>query len=126
MCPMPRSRRWACRLRLLRSPVGTRLFLAREIQNCETNRRIPKSPATLDATDSRFLVQVLGAKNSVLISDTTEETEWAGFKGFSHLRSWLCVPLVASQQVLGLLSLGDTRAQAFTQEHLRLDPDWVI
>ena len=112
--------------RVLLVEADTRLFLAREVQNYELNRRIHKSPATLDATDSRFLMQVLAAKNSLLISDTTAETEWAGFKGFSHLRSWLCVPLVASQQVLGLLSLGDTRAQAFTPEHLRLAKSLAI
>ena len=112
--------------RVLLVEAETRLFLAREIQNCETNRRIPKSPATLDAADSRFLMQVLAAKSSLLISDTRAEPEWTGFKGFSHLHSWLCVPLVASQRVLGLLSLGDTRAQAFTQEHLRLAKSLAI
>jgi PAS domain S-box-containing protein len=112
--------------RVLLVEADTRLFLAREIQTCETSRRIPKSPATLDARDSRFLMQVLAAKNSLLIPDTTEETEWAAFKGYSHLRSWLCVPLVASQRVLGLLSLGDTRAQAFTLEHLRLAKSLAI
>jgi GAF domain-containing protein len=62
----------------------------------------------------------------LLIPNTAEETGWAAFRGFSHLRSWLCVPLVASQQVLGLLSLGDTRAQAFTQEHSRLAKSLAI
>lgn len=42
------------------------------------------------------------------------------------MRSWLCVPLVASQQVLGLLSLGDTRAHFFTHEHLRLAKSLAI
>ncbi len=36
------------------------------------------------------------------------------------------MPLVASQQVLGLLSLGDTHVQAFTQEHLRLAKSLAI
>jgi len=36
------------------------------------------------------------------------------------------VPLVASQQVLGLLSLGHTHVQAFTQEHLRLAKSLAI
>ncbi len=62
----------------------------------------------------------------MLIAITALETGWASFKGFSHLRSWLCVPLVASQQVLGLLSLGDTQAQAFTQDHLRLAKSLAI
>jgi PAS domain S-box-containing protein len=106
--------------RILLVEAETRLFLAREVQGCETNRRIPKSPATFDAKDSEFLMHVLAGRSSLLIPNTAVEAGWAAFKGFSHLRSWLCVPLVASQQVLGLLSLGDTHAQAFTQEHLRL------
>jgi PAS domain S-box-containing protein len=112
--------------RILLVEAGTRLFLAREVQGCETNRRIPKSPATLDAKDNEFLMHVLAGRNSLLIPNTAVETEWVAFKGFSHLGSWLCVPLVASQQVLGLLSLGDTHAQAFTQEHLRLAKSLAI
>jgi len=112
--------------RILLVEADTRLFLAREVQGCETNRRIPKSPATLDAKDSEFLMHVLAGRNSLLIPNTAVEAEWVAFKGFSHLRAWLCVPLVASQQVLGLLSLGDTHAQAFTQEHLRLAKSLAI
>ncbi len=112
--------------RILLVEADTRLFLAREVQGYETNRRIPKSPATLDAKDSEFLMHVLAGRNSLLIPNTAVETEWVAFKGFSYLRSWLCVPLVASQQVLGLLSLGDTHAQAFTQEHLRLAKSLAI
>jgi transcriptional regulator with GAF, ATPase, and Fis domain len=112
--------------RVLLVEAGTRLFLARDVQGCETNRRVPKSPLTLDAKDSEFLMRVLAGRNGLLIPNTTEETGWAAFKGFSHLRSWLWVPLVASQQVLGLLSLGDTHAHAFTQEHLRLAKSLAI
>jgi PAS domain S-box-containing protein len=112
--------------RVLLVEADTRLFLAREIHNYETNRRIPRSPLTLDAKDSRFLMQVLATKNSLLVPDTTSEAEWDAFKGFSHLRSWLCVPLVASQQVLGFLSLGDTRGNAFSPEHMRLAKSLAI
>lgn len=112
--------------RVLLVETDTRIFVAREVENCETNRRVLKSPATLDATDNRFLMQVLTTRSSLLIPDTAEETEWAAFKGFSDLRSWLCVPLVASRQVLGLLSVGDTRARAFTQEHLHLAKSLAI
>lgn len=112
--------------RVLLVEADTRLFLAREVQNSEPSRRIPKFPATLDAKDSGFLMHVLATRNSLLIPNTAEETDWTAFKGFSHLRSWLCVPLVASQQVLGILSLGDTRTKAFTQEHLRLAKSLAI
>jgi GAF domain-containing protein len=106
--------------------ADTRLFLAREVQGCEADRRIPKSPATLDAKENQFLMHVLAGRNSLLIPNTAVEAEWVAFKGFSHLGSWLCVPLVASNQVLGLLSLGDTHARAFTQEHLRLAKSLAI
>ena len=112
--------------RILLVEADTRLFLAREVQACETSRRFPRSPATYYARDSEFLMQVLAGRNSLLIPNTAAETGWAAFRGFSHLRSWLCVPLVASQHVLGLLSLGDTHAQAFTQEHLRLAKSLAI
>jgi len=112
--------------RILLVEAETRLFLAREVQGTEAGHRIPKSPATFDSRDSEFLMHVLAGRNSLLIPNTDEEASWVGFKGFSHLRSWLCVPLVASRQVLGLLSLGDTRAQAFTQEHLRLAKSLAI
>lgn len=106
--------------------ADTRLFLAREAQNCQASRRSPKFPATLDARDNEFLLRVLTNSNSLLIPNTGEESGWAAFRGFSHLRSWLCVPVVASQQVLGLLLLGDTRGCALNQEHLRLAKSLAI
>jgi PAS domain S-box-containing protein len=112
--------------RVLLVEADTRLFLAREVQNSEPGRRIPKFPATLDAKDSAYLMHVLTTRGSLLIPNTVEETGWGAFRGFSHLRSWLCVPLVASQQVLGLLSLGHTHVRAFTQEHLRLAKSLAI
>jgi PAS domain S-box-containing protein len=112
--------------RVLLLESDARLFLAREVQHYEANRRPQKCPVTSDATDSRFLMQVLTSRTSLLISNTGEEKDWDQFKGNSHFRSWLCVPLVASQHVLGLLSLGNTRAQTFTSEHLRLAKSLAI
>ncbi len=112
--------------RILLVEADTRLFLAREMQGHEAKRRVPISPSTFDAKDSEFLLHVLAGRNSLLIANTSLEKEWSSFKGFSHLQSWLCVPLVASQQLLGLLSLGDSRAQAFTPEHLRLAKSLAI
>jgi PAS domain S-box-containing protein len=112
--------------RVLLVEAGTRLFLAREAQNSESSRAVPKFPATLDAKDSSFLMHILVTRNSLLIANTAEEREWASFRGFSSLGSWLCAPLVASQQVLGILSLGDARARAFTPEHLRIAKSLAI
>jgi len=101
-------------------------FTAREMQKCGTNRRPTKYPPTFDATHNRFLMQVLTTKNAVLFSDTSGEADWHSFAGHGHFRSWLCVPLVASQRVLGLLSLGCAQSQAFSHEHLRLAKSLAI
>ena len=112
--------------RVLLVETDTHLFLAREMQHSGSSRRLPRCPATLDASDNPFLMQVLATKTAVLLADTTADYEWQTFKGYSHMRSCLCVPLIASGRVLGLLSLGDTRARAFSQEHLRLAKSLAI
>ncbi len=112
--------------RVLLVETDIHLFLAREMRQPEASRRVPKCPATFDASHSRFLMRVLASKAPVLIPDTSTELEWQSFKGYSQMRSWLCVPLIASQRVLGLLSLGDARPQAFSQEHLRLAKSLAI
>jgi PAS domain S-box-containing protein len=112
--------------RVLLVETDTHLFLAREMRQPEASRRLPKCPATFDASDNRFLMHVLATKAPVLIPDTDAEPEWQDFKGYAQMRSWLCVPLIASQRVLGLLSLGDARPQAFSQEHLRLAKSLAI
>ena len=114
----------SARVLLLEAP--TRLFLAREVQRDESIRRPPRCPETWDAVESRFLLHALSSKMSLLLSDTGQENDWGTFRGNSHFRSWLCVPLIASQKVLGLLSLGDTRVQALSQEHLRLAQSLAI
>jgi PAS domain S-box-containing protein len=112
--------------RVLLLETHTRLFLAREIERYQSTRRVPKCPSTWDALECRLLMQVLSSRTSLLISDTSQESDWDLFTGNSHFSSWLSVPLVASQNVLGLLSLGDTRVQAFSQEHLRLAKSLAI
>jgi PAS domain S-box-containing protein len=106
--------------RVLLVETDTHLFLERELEHPNAHRRRPKCPDTLDARENRFLMQALMSKNYVLIPDTSKEPEWSGFRGHNDMRSWMCVPLVAAQQVLGLLSLGDTRPHFFTHEHVRL------
>lgn len=112
--------------RVLLVEADTRLFLAREMRHPDSTRHRPKCPATFDAIDNRFLMRVLATKAPMLIPDTSTEHEWQNFKGYSQMRSWLCVPLIASQRVLGLLSLGDARAHAFSAEHLRLAKSLAI
>jgi len=63
--------------------------------------------------------RVAESKKSLLIPDTEIENDWQGFKGHKNLRSWLSVPLVASGEYLGFLSVGHTEPNRFTPDHLR-------
>lgn len=106
--------------------ADSRLFLAREVQNCGPGQSLPSSPATMDAARSKFLMEVLATGRGILISDTSVDASWAGFDGFSYLRSWVCAPVLATGQVVGLLSVGDTRKNKLTVEHLRLAQSLAI
>ena len=94
---------------------GTRLLVAREA---------PAGPRraflTLDARENPFLQKVLIEHKSVLIPDTHDEREWTNTKVFAGIRSWIAVPLTASANVLGLLSIGTKDPNTFTPEHLRM------
>jgi PAS domain S-box-containing protein len=76
-------------------------------------------PLTLNAHSSPFLERVLAGQVSILIADTKSEKDWATFTGHGQLRSWLGVPLVASGQYLGFLSVGHREPNRFSSEHLR-------
>jgi len=105
--------------RVLLLEGDTQLLVARETLRHDLPKKAPEYPLTLDAADSPFLLRILTNQNSVLLADTKNEKEWSSFKGHTDIRSWLCVPLVASQQTLGLLSVGHTQPNTFTQDHLR-------
>ncbi len=97
----------------------THLFVAREKLRHELSKKRPAYPLAINAADLPFLERILQSQKSVLLPDTKEEPDWRLFKNHIHLRSWLCVPLIASQRTLGLLSLGQTEPDGFTQEDLR-------
>jgi len=78
-----------------------------------------QSPLTLNADRSTFLKSILANQKSVLIRDTAREESWTTFEGHAELRSWLSVPLVASGQYLGFLSVGHIEPGRFTEDHLR-------
>jgi PAS domain S-box-containing protein len=105
--------------RVLLLEGDTQLLVAQEKLRHEVPNKAPEYPLTLDAADSPFLLRVLTTQNSVLLADTKNEKEWPSFKGHTDIRSWLCVPLVASKQTLGLLSVGHTEPNTFTQDHVR-------
>jgi len=85
----------------------------------EPTNKSARPPLTLIADKSPFLQRISVEQKSILIADTNQEEEWQTFKGHKQFRSWLCVPLVASGEFLGFLSIGHIQPCLYTQEHLR-------
>jgi transcriptional regulator with GAF, ATPase, and Fis domain len=92
-----------------------RLFVARESPPAPANRPV----VTLETNQSALAQRVLLLKKSVHIADTREETEWRDIKPLANIRCWIGVPLIVSDSILGLLSIGNTRSRTFTTEHFR-------
>ena len=93
-----------------------RLFVAREAPPAAVNRPI----VTMETSDSALLQRVLVLKRATYVPDTREEADWREHKAFSGVRSWIVAPLVVSDSVLGLLSIGSKQPCAFTTRHFHL------
>ena len=101
-------------------PEGGPHVLALGERMCpEPEKKSSRFPLTFMADETSFFHRVLIEQKSILIADTKTEEKWQTFKGHKQLRSWLSVPLVASGEYLGCLSVGHTQPNLFTQEHLR-------
>jgi PAS domain S-box-containing protein len=98
-----------------------RLFVARESPHDHADRTV----ITLETNQNTFLQHVL-MKKSLHLADTREETDWRETKAFAGIRSWIAVPLVAGDGVLGLLSIGKTCPKSFTTEHFRMAKSLAI
>jgi PAS domain S-box-containing protein len=105
--------------RVLISEGGPHVLSLGEKLRPQTPKPGSEFPLTLNADNSPFLQRILARQKSDLISDTQQEESWRTFDGHAHLGSWLSVPLVASGQYLGFLSVGHAEPNRFTQDHLR-------
>jgi PAS domain S-box-containing protein len=85
----------------------------------EPEKKPWRPPLTLIDDQCPLVRHVSESKKSILIRDTASEKDWQTFKGHKNLRSWLSVPLVATGEYLGFLSVGHTEANRLTEDHLR-------
>jgi PAS domain S-box-containing protein len=85
----------------------------------EPAKKSPRCPLTFVADESPFFQRIWSERRRVLISDTGKQEGWQTFTGHQQFRSWLSVPLVASEEFLGFLSVGHMEPNHLTQDHLR-------
>jgi len=101
-------------------PEGGPHWLALGERSCpEPAKKSPRSPLTFVADDSVFFQEICSQRKRILILDTNQQVGWQSFEGHQQFGSWLSVPLVASEQFLGFLSVGHTEPNHFTEDHLR-------
>ena len=93
-----------------------RMFVAREAPAPIVNRPV----ISLEISDHAILERVLVLKRAVYVPDIRTENEWRDHKAFSGVRSWMAVPLVVSDSVVGVFSIGSKQPRAFTTRHLHL------
>ncbi len=63
---------------------------------------------------------IIRGREAVIIDDTLDDARWDGSRDEPEVRSILAVPLIASDQVIGVLALFHEKANAFTREQLEL------
>ena len=101
-------------------PEGGPHWLALGEKSCpEPQTKSPRSPLTFVADESPFFQRIWSERKPILIPDTRQQEGWQTFAGHTQFRSWLSVPLVASEEFLGLLSVGHVEPNHFTEEHVR-------
>jgi len=101
-------------------PEGGPHWLALGEKSCpEAPRKSSRAPLTFTAEECRFFERISSEGKRVLIPDTGKTDGWQSFPGHEQFRSWLCVPLLASDDFLGFLSVGHTEPNHLTEDHLR-------
>jgi PAS domain S-box-containing protein len=101
-------------------PEGGPHWLALGEKSCpEPAKKSPRSPLTFVADESPFFQRICSERKRILIPDTRLEEGWQTFEGHKQFRSWLSVPLLASDEFLGFLSVGHVEPNHFTEDHLR-------
>jgi len=111
---------------VLLAETETRLFLAREVLAPCIAKESLSCQMTFNTSEHPLLGKAMHTQTGILLRDTKDEGEWRSFHGQCELRSWLCVPLFAGDEVLGLLSLVHSSPEIFTTEHLRLAKSLAI
>ena len=70
----------------------------------------------LETKNFPHIEQVLQSKKPMIIRDTHQDKRWYRMPNTDYIRSWLGVPLIARDRVLGLLNLDKVQPNYYTEE----------
>jgi PAS domain S-box-containing protein len=80
----------------------------------------PRLVIATDAGTNPTLLSILKARETIHVANTLEAPELMHILGRENIMSWLGIPLVVERRVIGLLCLGNSQSNAFTDEHIRM------
>lgn len=89
-------------------------------------RTSAKTVEMIEGRRNLFLERVRVSKKSVIFRDTADVSGWEDRGLLREIRSWICVPLLAStepsatERLLGLLSVGHSQPHVFSANHFRI------
>jgi PAS domain S-box-containing protein len=102
-------------------PEGGPHWLALGEKSCPdpTKKNKTRQPLTFVADESPFFQRIWSERKSIMIPDTSALEDWQTFTGHEQFRSWLSVPLIASEDFLGFLSVAHLEPNKYDEDHLR-------
>ncbi|HKZ56044.1 MAG TPA: GAF domain-containing protein [Anaerolineales bacterium] len=74
---------------------------------------------TVRIEDSALYEQMVVNGQPILIPDTSDDLRFPSFPGYP-VRSWLGIPLIAREQVVGLLALDNHKLRAYSPHHIEV------
>ncbi len=69
---------------------------------------------------SRAIKTIKDTNRPLIIPDTRQFPDWINLPGTHHIRSWMGIPLLAQEKLVGILMLDGNRAGAFTDDHVEM------
>ena len=73
----------------------------------------------VDIGSSPLLERLISGQTSTLIPDTDTDPSWQVLPGLESIHSWLGVPLIAGDKVIGVVGMGNTKKDTFTLEQVQ-------
>lgn len=70
--------------------------------------------------DNSIYQRLIERRAPIISADVREEDEWIVIDDASHIRAWMCIPLIHRGKLLGALTLDSDQVGTYTPQHSRL------
>ena len=70
--------------------------------------------------ESALVRRVKESRQPIMVNDTSKEPDWIITPKGNYINSWMGIPLIIYDEVIGILSIDSVEVNAYRQEHLRV------